>query len=73
MNVENDDTLGAVERVQQKLRDNILDSTRMIGEAQQRVEESRVLTAVAASRPGPDNDANEASWMSIQFEKSTAQ
>lgn len=46
-------SVGDVQQGQQQLRENIEISTRLIGEAQQRVESSRALTGEA----GPANDA----------------
>lgn len=46
-------SVGDVQQGQQQLRENIEISTRLIGEAQQRVETSRALTGEA----GPANDA----------------
>ena len=55
--VDKDKGLGEVERVQQQLRQNIAESDRMIGEAQQRVAISRALAihppAAAEEGQGP--------------------
>ena len=51
----NDDALSEVERGQQSLRHNIAESNRLIGEAQQRVANSRALTEVGS----PEGEAVE--------------
>jgi hypothetical protein len=42
-----DEALRVVERGQQKLKDGIAESTRLIGEVQQRLDQSRLLTGEA--------------------------
>lgn len=49
-----DEAFGEVERGQQQLKQNIEVSTRMIGEAQERVESSRALAREVASTNGEE-------------------
>ena len=51
----NDETLGEVERGQQMLREKIAESDRLIGEALQRVADSRALTESCDAKSGAEN------------------